>query len=86
MKIELKTTDVGQLLLYISNEESTEFQTRISSFFTKKVDSPIINDIHNLVTEAGRYNGLSYIECVKHFVENTLTEKDIMELIKKLEN
>jgi hypothetical protein len=86
MRIDVKLSDNGQLYLKVYSEDTTELTTRISSYNTNKVEQPIVNEVHNLVMEVGRYNGLSDTEIVKHFVENTLTEKEIRELIKSLEN
>jgi hypothetical protein len=85
MRIELETIEFGHLCLKVYSED-TLTTTRISSYITKKVEKPIVNDIHNLVIEVARYNGLSNLETVKNFVENSLTEKEIRELIKSLEN
>lgn len=85
MRIKNNVSENGQLFLKVSSEDTTEVTTRISSYLTNKVDKPIVNEIHNLVIEVGSYNGLNTIETVKQFIENTLTEKDIRELIKTLE-
>lgn len=85
MRIKSNISETGQLFLKVSSEDTTETTTRISSYLTKKVDKPIVNEIHNLVMEVGNYNGLSTIETVKQFIENSISEKQIRELIKTLE-
>lgn len=87
MRITTDAIKTNQLMLSVlSDDQESVFSTRISTFNGNKVEQPIVNEVHNLVMEVGRYNGLSDTDIVKHFVENTLTEKEIRELIKSLEN
>lgn len=87
MRIRTQIANTNLLALSVfSVDETSLFTTTISTYNSHKVEQPIVNEVHNLVMEVGRFNGLSDIEIVKHFVENTLTEKEIRELIKSLEN
>ena len=87
MRIKTIESENGVLVLSIKSEDdNTRTYTHISSILTGKVEEPIVNEVHNLVMQVGRYNGLSDTDIVKNFVENTLTEKEIRELITKLEN
>ena len=87
MRINTKIKDDGQLYLTVySADQETTITTPISNCVHNKVERKTENELHNLVIEAGRYNDWSDIEIVRFFVENTLTEREIRELIKLLEN
>lgn len=82
------TTKQGVLIFELQIEtDSTIIKEDISSSFSPyKISKDIIGQLSNAVIECNRWNDVSDLETAKNFVENLLTDKEIRELIKQLEN
>ena len=85
--MRIKTIQKGyQLFLEVySSDAESKIETQISSIISCKVEKPTVKEIKECVLEIGRYNGLTDLQICKQFVEDTLTEKGIRELVKELE-
>jgi hypothetical protein len=85
--IKTKTEKYGIYLVIESNDIiPTEREERICSYIDNKVLEKFIDQINAISVDCSRYNGETDIEIAKYFVESLLTEKEIRELIKQLEN
>ena len=85
--IKVKTEKYGIYLVIESNDIiPTDREERICSYIDNKVLEKFIDQINAVSVDCGHYNGQNDIEIAKNFVESLLTEKEIRELIKQLEN
>jgi hypothetical protein len=86
--MRINTNQKGtQLFLEVyASDCETKVETPISSMISCKVEQPIVKEFKDCVLGIGRYNGLTDTQICKQFVEDSLTEKEIRELIKSLEN
>ena len=73
--------------LYLNIElDGQSAQFPVVNLFTNKVDKNLITELTDATIECCRWNGQNDIEIAKNFVESLLSEKEIRELIKQLEN
>ena len=84
MKFTTKETPTG-LILKVEND-SDQIIENIASVIDYKVPQKTIEEIRNLLVTSCRFNEQPDIVTAKWFVENLLTDKEIRELIKQLEN
>ena len=84
MKISTEEKHKG---LYLNIElDSQSAQFPIVNLFTNKVNDELITGLTDAAIECSRWNDIPDLEFIKSVVENYLTEKEIRELIKQLEN
>ena len=84
MKITTEEKNNG---LYFNIElDGQSAQFPVVNLFTNKVDGKIITELTSSAIECSRWNGTTDLEFIKDTVENLLSEKEIRELIKQLEN
>jgi len=86
--MRISTNQKGtQLFLEVyASDCETKVETPISSMVSCKVGPKVVREFKDCVLEIGRYNGLNDVQICKQFIEDSLTEKEIRELIKSLEN
>ena len=84
MKITTQETPTG-LILKVEND-SDQIIENIASPIDGFIKKQTIEEIRNLLVSSCRFNEQSDVETAKWFVENLLSEKEIRELIKQLEN
>ena len=86
--MRIKTNQKGtQLFLEVyASDCETKVETPISSMISCEVEPKVVTEFKDCVLEIGRYNGLTDVQICKQFIEDSLTEKEIRELIKSLEN
>lgn len=85
--IKTKTEKYGIYLVIESNDViPTERHERICSYSDNKVLETFVDQINAVSVDCSRHNGETDVEIAKNFVESLLTEKEIRELIKSLEN
>jgi len=66
--------------------EDAKIEESVENLFTNKVDKKLITELTDAAIECSRWNDTTDLEFIKSVVENYLTEKEIRELIKELEN
>jgi len=84
MKFTVKEIQSG-LIVKVEND-SDQIIENIASPFDGFIKYQTIEEIRNLLVSSCRFNEQSDVETAKWFVENILSEKEIRELIKLLEN
>ena len=84
MKITTEEKNNGLYLNIELDGQSAQFP--VVNLFTNKVDGKIITGLTASAIEFSRWNGTTDLEFIKSVVENYLTDKEIRELIKELEN
>ena len=84
MKITTEEKNNGLYLNIELDGQSAQFP--VVNLFTNKVDGKIITELTDAAIECSRWNDTTDLEFIKSVVENYLTEKEIRELIKQLEN
>ena len=81
------TTEEKNNGLYLNIElDGQSAQFPVVNLFTNKVDEKLITGLTDAAIECSRWNDTTDLEFIKSVVENYLTEKEIRELIKQLEN
>ena len=84
MKFTTKETTSG-LIVKVEND-SDQIIENISSLIDGKIKKQTIEEMRNLLVSSCRFNEQPDVVTAKWFVENLLSEKEIRELIKQLEN
>ena len=84
MKITTEEKNNGLYLNIELDGQSAQFP--VVNLFTNKVDKKLITELTDAAIECSRWNDTTDLEFIKSVVENYLTEKEIRELIKQLEN
>ena len=84
MKFTTQETPTG-LILKVEND-SDQIIENIASPIDGFIKKQTIEEIRNLLVSSCRFNEQSDVQTAKWFVENLLTDKEIRELIKQLEN
>ena len=84
MKITTQETTTGLIVKF--ENDSDQIIENIASPIDGFINPKTIEEIRNLLVVSRRCNEHSDIVTAKWFVENILTEKEIRELIKSLEN
>ena len=70
----------------MSEEEYMSATAPISSILTGVVEPKVVSEFKDCVLEIGRFNKQTDVQTCKQFVEDSLTENEIRELIRLLEN
>jgi len=85
--IKVKNEKWGVILVTESNDIIPTIREEcISSAFEHEIPDKFIDQINDVSVDCCRYKGMNDVEIAKNFVESLLTEKEIRELIKQLEN
>ena len=85
--IKVKNEKWGVVLVTESNDIIPTIREEcISSAFENEIPDKFIDQINAVSVDCCRYKGMNDVEIAKNFVESLLTEKEIRELIKQLEN
>ena len=84
MKFSTQETPTG--LIVKAENDSDQIIENIASVIDYNVPQKTIEEIRNLLVSSCRFNEQPDIVTAKWFVENLLTDKEIRELIKQLEN
>ena len=84
MKITTEEKNNGLYLNIELDGQSAQFP--LVNLFTNKVDQKLITGLTAAAIECSRWNDIPDLEFIKAVVESLLTEKEIRELIKELEN
>ena len=85
--IKVKNEKWGVVLVTESNDIIPTIREEcISSAFEHEIPDKFIDQINAVSVDCCRYKGMNDVEIAKNFVESLLTEKEIRELIKQLEN
>lgn len=69
-----------------SEDQNTATQTVISNYISERVTPEIVTEFHKVLLEIGRFNRQTDVQTCKHFIEDSLTENEIRELVRLLEN
>lgn len=84
--IKVKNEKWGVVLVTESNDIIPTIREEcISSAFEHEIPDKFIDQINAVSVDCCRYKGMNDVEIAKNFVESLLTEKEIRELIKRLE-
>ena len=84
MKFTTTETPTG-LIVKVEND-SDQIIENVASSIDGVVKKETIEEIRSLLVSSCRFNEQSDVQTAKWFVENILSEKEIRELIKQLEN
>ena len=84
--MKFTTTETPSGLIVKVENDSDQIIENIASVIDYNVPQKTIEEIRNLLVTSCRFNEQPDIVTAKWFVENLLTEKEIRELIKQLEN
>ena len=84
MKFTVKEIQSG-LIVKVEND-SDQIIENIASPIDCKIKEQAIEEMRNLLVSSCRFNEQPDVVTAKWFVENLLSEKEIRELIKQLEN
>ena len=84
MKFTVKETQSG-LIVKVEND-SDQIIENIASPIDGNIKEQTIEEMRNLLVSSCRFNEQPDVVTAKWFVENLLSEKEIRELIKQLEN
>lgn len=84
--MKFTTTETPSGLIVKVENDSAQIIENIASPFDGFIKKQTIEEIRNLLVSSCRYNEQPDIFTAKWFVENILSEKEIRELIKQLEN
>ena len=86
MKITTELESNNLYLVTKSEDRETIIKTVISSFISERVKPETVTEFHKVLLEIGKYNGQSDVKTCKQFIEDSLTENEIRELVRLLEN
>ena len=84
--MKFTTTETTSGLIVKVENDSDQIIENIASSIDGVVKKETIEEIRSLLVSSCRFNEQTDVVTAKWFVENLLTEKEIRELIKQLEN
>ena len=84
--MKFTTTETTYGLIVKVENDSEQIIENIASPIDGFIKKQTIEEMRNLLVSSCRFNEQSDVQTAKWFVENLLSEKEIRELIKQLEN